>query len=91
MVNTDSNISKVKGSIVSINKQKYHNVGQNYMEKHDKAMISKADSNLANKQLQASTTQVSECYPVATSNRFQLLDNNQEVQVTHQVRSTHRP
>ena len=39
VVNTDSNTSKVKGSIVSINKQNYHNVGQNYMGNHDKASL----------------------------------------------------
>ena len=33
------------------------------------------------KQLRPSSTQVSECYPIPTSNRFQLLDNNHEVQV----------
>ena len=81
VVNTDSNTSKVKGSIVSTNKQKYHNVGKSNIEKHAWAVSSKADSNPANKQIQASTIQVSECYPIAISNRFQVLDNNQDVQV----------
>ena len=68
MVNAGSNTSKVKGSIVNINKQKYHKVGQIHIEKHARAVSGKADSNPAHKQLQASTIQVSECYPVATSN-----------------------
>ena len=34
-----------------------------------------------NKQLQPSSTQVSKCYPIPMSNRFQLLDNNHELQV----------
>ena len=81
VVNTDSNTSKVKGSSVSINKQSYHNVGQNYMVNNEKAGNSKADLTSVNKQLQPSSTQVSECYPIPTSNRFQLLDNNHELQV----------
>ena len=81
MVNTDSNTSKVKGSILSTNKQKYHNAGQSKIENHVRPVSGKADSNPANKQIQASTIQVSECYPVAISNRFQVLDNNQDVQV----------
>ena len=81
VVNTDSNTSKVKRSIVSTNKQKYHNVGQSNIEKHARAVSCKADSNPANKQIQAHTIQVSECYPVAISNRFQVFDNNQDVQV----------
>ena len=44
-------------------------------------MSGKADSNPAHKQLQASTIQGNECYPVATSNRFKVLDNNQDVLV----------
>ena len=79
MVNTDFHTSKVKGSIVNINKQKYHKVGQIHIEKDARAVSGKVDSNPAHKQLQASTIQVNECYPVATSNRFQVLDNNQDV------------
>ena len=81
VVNTDSNTFKVKESIVNINKQNYHNVGHNYMAKQDKAGNSKANLNCGHKELRPNSRQVSECYPISTSNRFQLLDNNHEVQV----------
>ena len=81
VVNTDYNTSKVKGSSVNINKQSYHKVGQTDIEKDTRAVRGNANSNPAHKQLQASTIQVSACYLVATSNRFQVLDNNQDVQV----------
>ena len=67
--------------LLNINKQKYHKIGQIHIEKDARAVSGKADSNPAHKQLQASTIQVSECYLVATSNRFQVLDNNQDVLV----------
>ena len=81
VVNTDSNTSKVKESILHINKQKYQNVGHNYVAKQDKAANCKVNFDCVWKQLWPSSTQVSECYPIPTSNRFQLLDNNHEVQV----------
>ena len=79
VVNTDSNTFKVKGSSVSINKQSYHKVGQNYIVNNDKAANSKVDLTSVNKQLQPSSTQLSECYPIPTTNRFQLLDNNLDI------------
>ena len=81
VVNTDSNTSKVKATSISINKQSCHKVGQHYMVNNDKAANSKADLISVNKQLQPSGTQVSECYPIPTTNRFQLLDNNHDLQV----------
>ena len=51
------------------------------MANQDKAGNSKADLNYVHKQLRPSGRQVSERYPIPTSNRFQLLDNNHEVQV----------
>ena len=81
VVNTDSNTSKVKESIVHINKHKYQNVGHNYMASQDKAANCKVNFDCVRKQLRPSSTQVSECYPIPTSNRCQLLDNDHEVQV----------
>ena len=56
VVNTDSNTSKVKGSIVHINKQKYQNVGHNYMVKQDKAANCKVNFDCVRKQLRPSST-----------------------------------
>ena len=80
-VNTDSNTSKVKESILHINKQKYQNFGHNYVAKQDKVGNCKVNSDCVGTQLRPCSTQVSQCYPIPTSNRFQLLDNNHEVQV----------
>ena len=80
-VNTDSNTSKVKESILHINKQKYQNVGHNYVAKQDKVGNCKVNSGCVGTKLRPCSTQVSQCYPIPTSNRFQLLDNNHEVQV----------
>ena len=67
--------------VLLISTNKSTTVGQIHIAKDARAVSGEADSNPVHKQLQASTVQVSECYPVDTSNRFQVLDNNQDVLV----------
>ena len=81
VVNTDSNTSKVKESIHQINKHKYQKVGHNHVDNQDNVVNCKVNSDCVGTQLRPSSTQVSECYPIPTTNRFHLLDNNHQVQV----------
>ena len=77
MVNTDLNTSKVKRSIANINKQSHQKIG---LENDNKAVSSDTGLNPVHTQPQDSTIPVSDCYPVDTNNRFQVLDNIEDSQ-----------
>ena len=80
MVNTD--LSTSKGSAININKQSHPEASRINIKDDASAVDSKLDSKPAHKERQASNMEVSKCYPVTISNRFQVLDTNQDVQVS---------